>query len=72
MSAQRDVVQADDTALPNQGQDHEAGNVRLRATKPGKRTLDDAYEDDVDMDGDEWASEAGRSGNRGGNAPFQD
>jgi serine/threonine/tyrosine-interacting protein len=75
LAAKRDVVQADNSLLAFRGA---KGNANLStggnggATKAAKRTLDDAYDDDMDMDADSSYFDGGRFERRGGFAPFQD
>lgn len=75
LEAKRDVVQADNSLLAFNGVN---GNANLStngdngAAKVAKRSLDDAYDDDMDMDADNPYFDGGRFERRGGFAPFQD
>ena len=74
LRAKRDVVQADSRMAGSggtgkAGQDN-GGNGG--SGKSSKRTIDDSYEDDMDMDGEVRFSDFGRFEGRAGSAPFQD
>ena len=75
LKAKRDVVQADNRLLgvpggvrstgARIGSDNEAG-------RRSKRTFDDTYDDDMDIDGGDVHLDHGRFETRDGSAPFQD
>lgn len=75
LTAKRDVVQADNSLIAFIGANWNANlstGVKGGAGKAAKRTLDDAYDDDTDMDADNTYFDGGRFERRGGSAPFQD
>ena len=75
LEAKRDVTQADNSMIAfnevnrNVTQSTSANNGSWKAAK---RTLEDAYDDDMDMDADSSCLDDGRFERRGGSAPFQD
>ena len=77
LQAKRDVLQAG-IGPPNHSMSVGTDQSRIQQArsvenKPAsKRTLDETYEDDIDMDGDPGYTDDDRFEGRGGNAPFQD
>ena len=74
LRAKRDVVQADSrimgsggTGKPGLGNGSSGG-----VGKSSKRTLDDVYDEEMDMDEDAHRMDHGRFEGRAGSAPFQD
>lgn len=75
LEAKRNVVQADnslDAFYRANGNANLNTKGKSEATKIAKRSLDDAYDDDMDMDADNPYFDDGRFERRGGSAPFQD
>ena len=75
LRAKRDVVQADShfAGLRDRlGGREQNGCGNERFGKSSKRTLDDAYEEEMDMDEEDQNLDYGRFERRGGSAPFQD
>lgn len=79
LQARRDVFQADGN-LSTQATAGPVSNSRPYAGRQGpamkqkasKRTLDEAYEDDMDVDGDDRSKDGDRFEAREGHAPFHD
>ena len=74
LKAKRDVVQANSITVPSGDQAYTGLTQSSvgEAGKASKRTIDDAYDDDVDMGGANGFSDTSRFEKREGNAPFQD
>lgn len=74
LKAKRDVIQADSRMAGHGGAGASGtGNRRLEGfASSSKRTLDDAYDDDVDMNGGEEHMDQERFERRMGSAPFHD
>ena len=75
LKAKRDVVQADNRLIGVPGGIGDPGASvasNTRAGKGSKRTFDDTYDDDIEMDGGNVHLDYGRFEMRDGSAPFQD